>query len=116
MPAFHVGPSGAKTTAFKEIARVLRFGFNSTHPVVILFIYLLCFYVLLLTLRVSPWLSAIGAIAFALSSYNLIILQPGHISKAYAIALYGSRGGGNSFTLPGKVYTGSTHFHAWTGY
>jgi hypothetical protein len=110
MPAFHVAPTGAKTTLFKEMARVLRFGAGMSSPVVILFTYLFCFYILLLTLRLSPWLSAIGAIAFALSSYNLIILQPGHISKAYAIAFMAPVVAGILLSYRGKFIIGGLIF------
>jgi len=110
MPAFHVGPTGAKTTIFREIARVLRFGAGSNNPIAILFAYLFCFYILLLTLRLSPWLSAIGAIAFALSSYNLIILQPGHINKAYAIAFMAPVVAGILLSYRGKYLAGGLIF------
>jgi hypothetical protein len=110
MPAFHVGPAGAKTTVYREIARVLRFGTGLSNPIIILFTYLLCFYILLLTLRLSPWLSAIGAIAFALSSYNLIILEPGHISKAYAIAFMAPVVAGILLTYRGKYLLGGLIF------
>ncbi len=110
MPSFHVGPTGAKTTLYREAARVLRLGIDMTNPIAILLTYLLCFYILLLTLRVSPWLSAIGAIAFALSSYNLIILQPGHISKAYAIAFMAPVVAGILLTYRGKYLVGGLIF------
>jgi len=110
MPAFHVGSTGAKTTVFREIAKVLRFGAGSNNPIAILFAYLLCFYILLLTMRVSPWLSAIGAIAFALSSYNLIILQPGHINKAYAIAFMAPVVAGILLSYRGKYLAGGLIF------
>lgn len=110
MPAFHVGPTGAKTTLFREMARVLRFNAGSNNPVIILFTYLFCFYILMLTLRLSPWLSAVGAIAFALSSYNLIILQPGHISKAYAIAFMAPVVAGILLTYRGKYIIGGLIF------
>jgi hypothetical protein len=110
MPAFHVGPTGAKTTLFREMARVLRFGAGTTSPVIILFTYLFCFYILMLTLRLNPWLSAVGAIAFALSSYNLIILQPGHISKAYAIAFMAPVVAGILLTYRGKYIIGGLIF------
>ncbi len=110
MPAFHVGPTGARTTVFREIAKVLRLGAGSNNPIAILFTYLLCFYILLLTLRLSPWLSAIGAIAFALSSYNLIILQPGHISKAYAIAFMAPVVAGILLAYRGKFLAGGLLF------
>ena len=34
----------------------------------------------------SWWLAIAGSIAFALASYNLIIIEAGHITKAYVIA------------------------------
>ena len=110
MPSFHVGPTGARTTVFREIAKVTRFGAGMSNPIAILFAYLACFYILLLTLRISPWLSAIGAIAFALSSYNLIILQPGHISKAYAIAFMAPVVAGILLTYRGKYLVGGLIF------
>jgi hypothetical protein len=39
----------------------------------------------MLVLRVNPWLSIIGAIAFAFSAYNFIIIDSGHLTKALAI-------------------------------
>jgi hypothetical protein len=110
MPSFHVGPTGAKTTFFREFSKVMRLGARTINPIAILFTYLLCFYILLITLRVPPWLSAIGAIAFALSSYNLIILQPGHISKAYAIAYMAPVVAGILHTYRGKYLAGGLIF------
>ena len=58
MPSFHVGPSGTKDTVFTVLGKIFRFGLNSSNPLAIFFIYLLCFYVLLLTLRsLFTWLS-----------------------------------------------------------
>jgi len=49
-------------------------------------LYLLGFYLLLLSLKVDYQLSAVGAIAFAFSSYFFIIIMAGHMTKAHAIA------------------------------
>lgn len=54
-------------------------------PVSFIFLYLIGFYILLLSFRVNPWLAIIGAIAFAFSSYNFVIVAAGHNSKAIAI-------------------------------
>jgi hypothetical protein len=115
MPAFHVAPTGGKTTIFREFSKVIRLGIAMRNPVVILFVYLICFYVLLLSLRLSPWVSAIGAIAFALSSYNLIILQPGHIAKAYAIAYMALVVAGILLTYRGKYMGGGILFMVGLG-
>ncbi len=110
MPAFHVAPTGAKTTFFRELSRVFRLGINMRNPIAIMFVYLLSFYLLLISLRVSPWVAAIGAIAFALSSYNLIILQPGHIAKAYAIAYMALVIAGILLAYRGKYLAGGILF------
>lgn len=55
------------------------------YPANAVFVYMLGFFILLLVMRVNPWLSMAGAIAFAFSSYFFIILGAGHTSKAYAI-------------------------------
>jgi len=110
MPAFHVGPSGKTPNAFSRLALAVRLFITYRNPVAILFVYLLCFYVLLLTLRVKPWIAAIGAIAFAFSSYNLIILEPGHINKAYAIAYMAVVVAGMLLTYRGKYLGGGLLF------
>ncbi|MBN1820709.1 MAG: YfhO family protein [Prolixibacteraceae bacterium] len=55
------------------------------HPAAMLILYMLGFYILLLTLGVNKWQSLVGAIAFGFSSYFLIIIGAGHNTKAYAI-------------------------------
>ncbi len=110
MPAFHVGPNGARTTVFREMSKALRLWMGFSNPLANLFIFMLCFYVLLIALRVNPWLSAIGAVAFALSSYNIVIIQVGHVNKAYAIAFMAPIIAGMLVTYRGKYLGGSLLF------
>lgn len=49
------------------------------------FLGMLCFYILLLTFRVNPYLSIAGGIAFGLNSFNLVSIEAGHIWKVSAI-------------------------------
>ncbi len=51
-----------------------------------LFLYFVGFFILLLLLRVNRYVAMVGAIAFAFSSYNFIIIMAGHNTKAFAIA------------------------------
>lgn len=44
------------------------------------------FYLACIMLRISPWIGLIGALAFGFTSYDIIILQAGHNTKAIAIA------------------------------
>ncbi len=50
-----------------------------------LFMYMLGFYICLLAFGADPKLSIAGAIAFAFSSYFFIIIEAGHVTKAYAL-------------------------------
>lgn len=54
-------------------------------PASFLFLYLVGMFVFLRILKIDPWLSVVGAIAFAFSSYFFVILPAGHTSKASAI-------------------------------
>ena len=82
MPAFHIS-----TISYSNL---MRYVYNSTtlgmKPVHNFFMYMIGFYILLLVLGMSPFLSAIGAISFALSTYFVIIIGAGHNTKAAAIA------------------------------
>ncbi|MEZ4904589.1 MAG: hypothetical protein R2822_24000 [Spirosomataceae bacterium] len=51
-----------------------------------IFFYLLGAYLLLLALECGLWTSLLGAIAFAFFSYNIQIIEAGHISKVNALA------------------------------
>lgn len=51
-----------------------------------LLVGLICFYILTCVMGVNWWLAIAGSIAFAFASYNFIIIEGGHITKAYVIA------------------------------
>lgn len=77
------------------------------HPAGYLFLYFLGFYILLISLRVNPWLAIGGALAYAFSSYFLIILEAGHNSKAHAIGYVAPVIAGILLTYRGKLFLGS---------
>jgi hypothetical protein len=54
------------------------------------------FYILMIVLGVGPWLGMIGAIAFGLTSNQLILFEAGHVSKILAISFF-------AITLAGMV-------------
>ncbi len=85
MPAYQIRGDSSKNI-FSKLNRATRLGLPY-ETVAIVFLYMLGFYLLLLSMKVDHWLSVIGAIAFAFGSYNLIIIIAGHITKTYAIAL-----------------------------
>lgn len=85
MPAYQI-KGDASNNIFWYINHVVRFGLPYS-TIAIMFVYMLGFYIFLLSLKVNKWLSMLGAVAYALISYNIIIIDAGHITKAYAIGL-----------------------------
>ena len=83
MPAYQIS-TRSNSNLIQYVAKALSLGIP--RPANLLFLYLLGFYILLLSLRLDYRLSAVGAIAFAFSSYFFIIIQAGHMTKAHAIA------------------------------
>lgn len=73
----------AQSNVWKYLNQILSL--NGFKPVGMLFLYLIGFYLALILLGFKPLLSFAGSIAYGFSSYFLIILEPGHITKAYAI-------------------------------
>ena len=67
----------------RYINSILSGGFP--HPSQLVFIAMVSFFILLLTMGISPWISIAGGIAFGLSSYNLGLIEAGHNSKIGAI-------------------------------
>jgi hypothetical protein len=55
-------------------------------PMAYFFLCCITFYFLSQVLRVNPWIGIMGALAFAYSSYNPIIIVTGHHTKMMAIA------------------------------
>ena len=63
-------------------------------PLGMIFLYLIGFFILMLCLKIDPWIGLICSVGFAFSSYFFIIIEAGHNTKAIAIAyappLFGS--------------------------
>ena len=70
---------------FRPIAQWVKCGFNGLTSGV-LWLLLIGFYVYMLAVGSSPWLAIVGAIAFAFGSYNLIIIDAGHVTKGWVLA------------------------------
>ena len=82
MPTFQLGAKFAYDV-LAPIHMLFRFIPRPAHT---LFLYLVTMYILLMVLKI-PWrIAVLGSIAFAFSTYLLIILQVGHNTKALAIS------------------------------
>ena len=83
MPAWNISVKN-NSNLMTPLHQVLSVGFP--HPIGAVFISFLGFFILLLVLDCSVWISFIGALAYGLTSYLFIILGAGHNSKAMAMA------------------------------
>jgi len=104
MPAYQISVNYTQNLMI-FVHKVIRLGFHL--PIGMVIVYFLGFYFLLLVLKINPWLSIAGAIAFAFSSYFFIIFEAGHTSKAYAIGYMAPVLAGIILTYRGKYIFGS---------
>jgi hypothetical protein len=83
MPAYLVSVEwgNAPITFLKKVLSL-----SLPHPVSNVFLAFLCYYIMLLTFGIRPFLAIAGAIAFGLSSYMIIGLAAGHNGRIGAIA------------------------------
>ncbi len=83
MPGYLINVQWGNTVLGKlQVAMAL----GLPHPVRIVYLSFLCFYILLLSFGVRPYLAIAGALAFGLSSYNIIGIGAGHNSRIAAVA------------------------------
>ena len=87
MPGYQIACEPVKTVfrPIKDAAVMHHLGLERNIGVI--FLYLLGFYVALLAFGLSPWLALVGALGFGLASYNIIIIEAGHITKAWAMSM-----------------------------
>ena len=81
MPTFQLGAKYPHNY-IKKLDLSLRF---LPRPADYIFLYLLSFYILCLSLKVEYRLAVLGSLAFAFSTYLIIIIGVGHNAKAHAI-------------------------------
>jgi hypothetical protein len=77
------------------------------NPLYIIFLLLFGSYFLFSVLKLNPWLSAAGAVAFTFSSYNIILLSAGHSNQAFAIAFFAPILASIILILRGRYWLGS---------
>ena len=85
MPNYQIGGGKIPSQqAVTPLLKITRFGFTGTLAIV--FMYLLCFFILLRSFKINTWLCIVGSMAITLSSYFFVIIEAGHVTKAQTIA------------------------------
>ena len=83
MPTYQTSPYYASTRMFSWIGKV--YGLFLPQPANLLAMMMIGMFILLLAMKVKPWMSLIGAVAWGLSSYFVIIIGAGHLWTVYAL-------------------------------
>jgi hypothetical protein len=83
MPAFQIAMEGTYKLSMGYLEQVISLGLPQ--PINFFFVACICFYFLCIVLRVSPWVSILGALAYAYSTYDPVIIMVGHVTKMAAM-------------------------------
>ena len=95
MPTYQITGKLPSNDVRASIEHIAHGGMTGNRQAIgLLFAYLLGFFLMLRCFRVNPWLSIAGAFAIGLSTYFLLIIPAGHITKALAIGYLAPMTGG----------------------
>jgi hypothetical protein len=82
MPMYQIGVP-LKNNYLSQIQNFMSLYFD--RPIGYFFLGMVCFYIMMLSLGINPWLSLLGSLIFAFSTNNLILFEAGHTSKLKVI-------------------------------
>ncbi len=105
MPTFQIAPSYDSNSMINKIGKVLTLGFPE--PVSWVFLLMLGFFILMLSLDMKWYLAVLGAIGYAFSSYFFIIIDAGHIWKLLTLCYIPPTIAGIIWAYRGKYLLGA---------
>ena len=91
---------------FEKVLTLNMFGISKRH-IGSIFLTFICFYIFLISIGCSSWLSFAGSIAYTLCSYNFIIIEAGHMNKSLVMATMAPIIGGVMLCYRGKLLWGA---------
>jgi Bacterial membrane protein YfhO len=84
MPAYTIALEGPSKFSYGYLSYILTLGLPQ--PAGYFYLACICFYIMMLVLRINPWLGILASLAYAYSTYDPIIIATGHITKMQALA------------------------------
>ena len=95
MPTYQITGSLPSGEVRNGMAKVAHLGMEGGWEAIgIIFAYFFGFFLMLRCFKVNPWLSIIGGLAIGLSTYFLLIIPAGHVTKAMALGFLAPMIGG----------------------
>lgn len=111
MPTFQITGSTPANILRGKLQHITQFGLTGDfEPVGLLMGYLFGFFLMLLCFGVNPWLSILGSFALTLSTYFMLIIPAGHITKASGLAALAPMIGGMYAIFRGRYRLGAPLF------
>lgn len=112
MPTFFIGGDYSKGVFIKLQPYIYNiFSQQGSY----LFLYLLGAYLLLISLRANLISAVMGSIGYAFFSYNVLIIEAGHLAKVYALAFLPIMLAGLVLSYRGKIWLGAIIFSLGVG-
>ena len=108
MPTYQISPSYNSTDTLSKVGKAYQLWLPEY--VRLAFMLLLGFYILLRAFGMSPWLSALGGIMWAFSSYFFILIAAGHLWKFITLAYIPPTIAGMVLAYRGKLWQGGIVF------
>lgn len=105
MPAYQIWVKYAYNGATYGIAFITQ---TFPAPIGTVFLLLAGAYFLFVSLKINPYLAAAGAVAFAFTTYNFVLIAAGHSNKILAIGFFAPVLAGIFMTLRGRYLLGAS--------
>jgi Bacterial membrane protein YfhO len=83
MPAYTIAISGSTGLNYAYLTHLLYL--ELPQPICFFFLACICFYILMMVLRINPWVAVLASLAYAYCSYDPVIIATGHVTKMWAI-------------------------------
>lgn len=103
MPAYLVSVSYPAQLVKRTVGRIVRI---VDTPAGFLFFAMTAMWLMLLIAGTGPWPALVGALAYGFSTYFLLIIGAGHITKMWALVYAPLMMGGAWMTLRGPMWSG----------
>jgi len=84
MPAFQIAMGATHAVSMRNFETIFTLGLPQ--PVSFFFLACISLYFLCLVLRINPWISILGGLAYAYSTYDPVIIMVGHVTKMASMA------------------------------
>lgn len=104
MPAYLINVAYPAQLVKRTVGQVVKI---IDTPAAFLFFAMVSMWLMLMIFGVNPWVGIVAALAYGLSTYFLLIIGAGHVTKMWALVYAPLMMGGAWMTLRGNVWCGA---------